>query len=787
VVVTVPADAAVNDNATLYVTVNGVASNKVPITILSVLKFTNPNGRSGNLPEGYLSTPYCQQQGDNCQPAVGNSLPYFQFTATGGTPPYAFNWSAGSGQAPYNTLPESLTFSAPGGSLSGTLFPKQTGGGYTFSTSTTLAGTYNFTVTVTDSGNPVRSTSLNASMVVAPAAILSSLAAFQDCIGAYGPVLGYNLPAPTDPVQPKQPSGVQMTGCQLAAGRYNVGPTAYLYDGVTPTVPFTDSYGNHQHQLVIGRSNLVITGTDQGGGAADTVLRRGDPTYYGLAWDSAIMTAAEDAGCPFCPSDLSLLPITNVTIEYLTFDGNRYDWYGEPVPSGPPPPAPIQCTTAQLQYIDLYLGPGFKTTGGIFTVWWDDFINSPDTALLLAGTGSVQTGLASTVSYSNFGQGGYGIESSGGRPGTAPDLGSATGGRFTAIYMEGAYTGAYYNAVSYAGTTGLTLDTDGIWHSGGYGQFVYGNHFFNNRYEGSDNASGGQLAMYPSTSWSTWAGNVIDGNNWKTNSQTVNGCPVQAGLVSEGVEVNGTGHRFYNNEIANNVSGGMAIGTALKYGDTFNTAQIVVSASNPWYPSDTQRYIENNGGDGIVVYGGYRCPDSDSPYCNTCRFPDGSPGPCHTTDPTFDQVQGLTLDTLQILNNKGFGVSLYYVDNYTDGNGKQYLGFSQENPNGVQSQATMCGNGTGDNPDGTIVYTRFCDVPVAGVTPVPRSYHWTSTHNDVYWCYQLPLPPPPPAPQPPPQPTYPQPSSFNRPPSCPLPPAKLPQPAPSPEYPYWPW
>jgi hypothetical protein len=671
------------------------------------------------LPTGYLSVPYCSDR--PCQIAQGSG-PYFHFTATGGTGSYTWT-ETNILPLPYQALPEGLTLSSAG-VLSGTIVPES--GGYPFTTTTTLAGTYKFTVTVTDGAG--HQASLNVTVTFLVPQVLSSLAALQDCIGPSGAVMGHGMI------------------CELASGAYNVGPTAYSY-GSTNTVAFTDSYGRLQHQLVIGRSgnssgNLVITGTPVSGGAADTVLRRGDPTQYLAAWDSAIMTTAGTAAsttCDFCPSSSSL-PITGVTVEYLTFDGNRYDSYGA---SG----QPLHCQSAQLQYIDLYLGPNGASQNGIFTVQSDDFINSPDTAFLLSGTGSSQPAAASTVSFSNFGQGGYGIGPTGGQPGS--EMQDATATRFTAMYIEGTYTGAYYNNAAYAGTSGLTLDKD--FNSQGIYQTVYGNQFTNNRYEGSDGISGSQVAMYPATSWGTFAGNVIDGNNWEVPANgTTNGCSTTFQYVA-GIEVNGTGHRFYNNEVTNHTGGGMAIGTQPAPGQPFTTGQIVVSAYNPWDPNDAPRLIENNGSDGIVVYGGYRC------------------ALCNPADLTFDQVKGLILDTLQIRNNKGYAVSLYYSLNYTDINNKMYYGFSQENPDGTQSQAYMCGNGT-------VLYNRDCG---SGSQPVPGSQSGTVGNNDVHWCSNVvPI-----------QPTFYFPSSYNP----PVPPATCVvngnpgPPAPSGMYPIWKW
>ena len=96
--------------------------------------------------------------------------------------------------------------------------------------------------------------------------------------------------------------------------------------------------------LVIGRSGITITGTATAG-PGDTVLRREFITVDANTPKNSIMYAG---------NDLSNNPVTNVTISYLTFDGNRYAWGT----AG----AGVSCLNSQASgpwgqaaFVDLYL------------------------------------------------------------------------------------------------------------------------------------------------------------------------------------------------------------------------------------------------------------------------------------------------------------------------------------------------------------------------------------------------------------------------------------------------
>jgi hypothetical protein len=220
--------------------------------------------------------------------------------------------------------------------------------------------------------------------------------------------------------------------------------------------------------LLIGNTKLMLI--EGGGGPGDTTLvRDAGGTSVG-----AIMIASS-------PN------ITNVTISNLTFDGNRYG-----------PGLGLNCLLGNNTNTDLDLDFGGPPQG-TYTVQWVDFINAPGDALHLGG--------ASNVILSNFGQGG-GIGANGSYHPTEPGIQSAT--RSTAVWIEGTGNGAWYNAISYAGTAAITLN--------GSTEYAYGNWLIQNRYEMSDTLNGvlqqgGQLVLSPTSTNASVAGNVINGSN----------------------------------------------------------------------------------------------------------------------------------------------------------------------------------------------------------------------------------------------------------------------------------
>ena len=118
-------------------------------------------------PDGTLGASYAGTQG-------------FNFAAKGGTPPYAWSWSAATG----STLPPGLSLSAGAGVVSG--IP-------------TTIGLYNITVSVKDSGAPATQASMPYAInVIAPQTALE-ISSWQLPIGTlgadYGGVAGYSFSA----------------------------------------------------------------------------------------------------------------------------------------------------------------------------------------------------------------------------------------------------------------------------------------------------------------------------------------------------------------------------------------------------------------------------------------------------------------------------------------------------------------------------------------------------------------------------------------------------------------
>jgi hypothetical protein len=309
-----------------------------------------------------------------------------------------------------------------------------------------------------------------------------------------------------------------------------------------------------------------------------------------------------------------------------------------------PGPTDAGYTGYDINFIDLNL-----SYGGPFIVQWMDFINAPVWAMELTGNGS-------SVLVSNFGQGGYGIGPyGGGRPSTETETQSAT--RHAAIFLDGANNGASYNNIAYTG--------DGAIDINGSGQYFYGNLVVQSRYE-MPNGAGGQVFLSPSSSGASVAGNVIDGTPgydgvtiadlWHTTSTTVldTGCSPQSGAeFPGGIEVYGSGHFFYNNEVENNSGGGMQLAGSNP------TSDITISSWNGENPSDTTpRYIEYNGYDGIQFLGPYALSAD-------CTVSGGGPGylDSHSVCQPIYAAQGVTLDNVLVRRNNGYGVRLDGVSN----------------------------------------------------------------------------------------------------------------------------
>jgi hypothetical protein len=352
--------------------------------------------------------------------------------------------------------------------------------------------------------------------------------------------------------------------------------------------------------------------------------------------------------------------LTGVTIQYLTFDGNRPNM--QTCTPGPPSGPPDAAADLDLSY------------AGLVTVENVNFINAPWDALWLGGSESSPTNGASYVAFSNFGAGFY----SSGYSETAQQ----TATRWTAAFLFSSYTGAYQNSMNYAGTAAITMHSD--FNNSGLSQYVGNNSINNNRYEQPDGTSGGQIFVTDTTTYPAIYQNTINGNYWYTNlAQDTNPmnpydvrCLPSSGLWSHGIEGGATGFRYYNNQIEQNI--GFGIFVEPPAGVTYSSG--IISGYDP-FPlcqgcTAVNQYVQNNGACAALT-----------PACYT------SP-----TWPAYDVIAGinvhsasgsvtnLTLDHIRSINNYKYGVSMYGVTGTP--------GFTDSQNSGV-NYACITGNVTG--------------------------------------------------------------------------------------------
>jgi hypothetical protein len=512
----------------------------------------------------------------------GNSSVTANFTQTGGS--LSVSCSATPGTA--TVIGQVVTFTA---SVSGGSPP------YSFSWSGAVSGTSSSASFVPQQpGGYEAAVTVNQSITARCRAVAvdAALAEFRACIGRNG-------------------SG---TVCQLAPGTH-----------IVPPPPPVD--GEDQDYLIIERSGLTVTGT-MVSGPADTTLRRGNwvVTAGGtLPRAERLMTARSG--------------VTNVTVNYFLFDGNRYGAYE--VTNGYH--YGLACMPGNSYHWDLDLN-----SGGAFTVQWVDFINAPGDALSLGGSGS-------SVSLSNFGQGGWGIGPGGGAPRTETPRETAT--RSTAIRLEGNDNGAWYNHISFAGTAGITL--------GGLRQYAYGNLLQGNRYEVSDGSGGGQIFVSPASDGASVVGNVMDGLLWPPVAIPVTTPALETQCAwltpgqqqyNVGVEGYGFRHGFYNNAILNQTGSGM------QFAASDPTGQITISSANPWDATDPPRFIEANQLGGIAFLGPQHCAANPPPPGQACYA-----------------AVGVSLDDVLVMNNRttltGSAVVLDGVSDHVSSEGRAYRGF----------------------------------------------------------------------------------------------------------------
>jgi hypothetical protein len=263
---------------------------------------------------------------------------------------------------------------------------------------------------------------------------------------------------------------------------------------------------------------------------------------------------------------------TSITLSNLTIDGNRYSFPNQNTCTlgqcGPP--GGYGCTQANwLEGVDVWVN-------GSATIDSVEFWNSAGTAALYIAAGTVQS---SGFYY----------------------------GRSTGAWMYGlGAANSYSNTFQYNGTAGLRV-------SGTFGNAVYGNTFFQNRWEMTDGAGGGQLYIDFNAAWVNASGNTINGNNWQSppydGQTTINSCYPQSytSQAVYGVEIEPGSNNNYilGNEITGNTGAGI---TANQVG-SLHVSGYAYYGQPPNYPM----YIHDNNGNnppfgnytrGVEVYGG---------------------------------------------------------------------------------------------------------------------------------------------------------------------------------------
>lgn len=183
------------------------------------------------------------------QGVVGQTYPLTQLTAVGGNPNSTLTWAIVQGSG---ALPPGLTLNATQGTISGT---------------PTTAGTFNFTVQLTDSGLPQHTTSRPFSITIIPSLVITTAALPQGVTGfeytatmqATGGVPPYSWSSTTLPSKLVIGSG---------SGRILGTPTA---PGTTPvTIQVIDS--STPPQVVRTTLNLTVTSPISGSGG-DFIFR----------------------------------------------------------------------------------------------------------------------------------------------------------------------------------------------------------------------------------------------------------------------------------------------------------------------------------------------------------------------------------------------------------------------------------------------------------------------------------------------------------------------------------
>ncbi len=182
-------------------------------------------------------------------------------------------------------------------------------------------------------------------------------------------------------------------------------------------------------------------------------------------------------------------------------------------------------------------------------------------------------------------------------PGASLELhnGQVVGSSFTWSRSTGAFV---YNAASVfssdfslCGTAAMNIQPPDDPEYQGAGSRINGNLLWMNRYEMPDAQGGGQLYLEQGSKNAIVDENTIDGNNWATGNDPINGCaPPPTRQTVGGVEAYGAGHSFYNNSVSRNTSVGLGF---------TGVSNITVSGPNPYCPGCSLKYVALNESHGI--------------------------------------------------------------------------------------------------------------------------------------------------------------------------------------------
>lgn len=278
-------------------------------------------------------------------PAATVGAAYSQaMTTTGGTAPYTYTVAAGA-------LPAGVTLST-GGALSGT---------------PTAAGSFNFTVLVTDNAGATTTQSYSLSVAaptiaVAPSAMPAGTAysAYSSTVSASGGVAPYSyaVTAGALPAGLSLASNGAITGTPTAAGNFNVTITATDKSGFT---------GNHAYSLAVAAPTLTVSPTSAPAATAETPFTATLTSAGGVApYVYAVTAGTLPAGLTLAtngvlsgtPSAAGTFSFTVTTTDANNFTASRAYSMAVAAPTVDIGPASLAAATAETAYSTTLAGTG---------------------------------------------------------------------------------------------------------------------------------------------------------------------------------------------------------------------------------------------------------------------------------------------------------------------------------------------------------------------------------------------------------------------------------------------